>query len=178
MASITLEGELPDVLPVRDNGSPYPFALAYESRVILSDTRTDLVASLIEGYADLPHTEAGDEEALYMRYRSVTDVADQFQQIIAAQAVEEGRFDYMLESEANLTALFTPRTKKISEFSPWNHPVPLILIATDYAPFRSEPLPEGNVKFLNPYTETTYLQSLSDLGVIELLINEDADLDD
>ena len=175
MASVTISGDLPEQLPEREDGTPYPFCLARGNRAVFADTRTELVEDLIEGYADLPKTDEGNDEALYMRYVSVTDVADQFQQIIAAQAANEGTFDHTVESEENLTAIFTPRTKKISDFSPWNHVVPLVLISTDYAPFKSEPVPEGNIMFLNPYTETTYLDTLRDLGVIELYVNEAAD---
>lgn len=174
MASVIISGDLPELLPEHEDGTPFPFCLAREDRLVLADTRTELVEDLIEGYADLPHTEAGNDDALYMRYVSVTDVADQIQQIIAAQAANEGTFDHTVESEENLTAIFTPRTKKISDFSPWNHVVPLILISTDYAPFKSDPVPEGNIKFLNPFTETTYLDTLSELGVIELHVNESA----
>lgn len=173
MASITLEGNLPEQLPQREDGSSYPFCLAYENKVVLSDTRTDLVAELIAGYSELPDTEEGNDDALYMRYRSAVGVADQFQQIIAAQASNGGTFDHTVESEDVLTAIFTPRDKKITGFSPWNHVVPLVLIATDYTPFRSDPLPEGNIKFINPYTETTFLDTLSQLGVIELFVNEE-----
>jgi tetratricopeptide (TPR) repeat protein len=161
-------------LPKHADGTPFAFYLAREGHVVLADTRTELVEDLIEGYADLPDTDAGNDEALYMRYRSVTDVADQIQQIIAAQAVNDGTFDHTVESEDNLTAIFTPCTEKITGFSPWNHVVPLILISTDYAPFTSEPLPQGNIKFLNPFTETTYLDSLNELGVIDLYLNESA----
>lgn len=174
MATVIIDGDLPDQLPEHEDGTPFPFCLARGNRLVLADTRTELVEDLIEGYADLPRTEAGDEDALYLRYKSVTDVADQFQQIVAAQAANEGKFDHTVESEENLTAIFTPRVEKISDFSPWNHVVPLILISTDYAPFKSEPVPEGNIKFLNPYTETTYLDTLSELGVIELHVNESA----
>ena len=174
MQKDAISEDRPEPLPKDEDGTPLPFCMTREGRVVLADSRTELVEDLIEGYADLPDTDAGNDEALYMRYTSVTDIADQIQQIIAAQAVNDGTFDHTVESEDNLTVIFTPRKEKITGFSPWTHVVPLILISTDYAPFTSEPLPEGNIKFLNPFTETTYLDSLSELGVIDLHLNESA----
>lgn len=172
MASIILEGTLPDTLPTREDGTGFPFAMAYQDRAVLAETRTELVSDLIKEYADLPDTEDGNADALVARYESVVHVADQFQQIIAAQHVEEGKFDTKVESEETLTAIFTPRREKLGEIAPWNHVVPLVLISTDYAPFTEVPAPEGNILWVNPYTETTFLNTLNDLGVIELFISE------
>lgn len=172
MASIILEGVLPDTMPVHEDGTPFAFGMAYQDRAILADTRTELVEDLVKGYSELPDNDAGNEEALVKRYETSVHVADQFQQIIAAQAVDEGKFDTRNESEETLTALFTPRGEKLGEIAPWNHVVPLVLIRTDYAPFTEVPLPEGNIQWVNPYTETTFLASLSEIGVIELFVNE------
>jgi hypothetical protein len=172
MASIILEGELPDTMPTREDGNPFPFAMAYQDRAVLADTRTELVADLIEGYAEIPDTEEGNADALVARFETGVHVADQFQQIIAAQHVEEGRFDTKVESEDTLTAIFTPRREKLGEIAPWDHVVPLVLISTDYAPFTEVPAPEGNIRWVNPYTETTFLDTMAELGVIELFVNE------
>lgn len=172
MASIILEGDLPDTMPTREDGSSFPFAMAYQDRAVLADTRTELVADLIKDYADLPDSDEGNADALVARFETGVHVADQFQQIIAAQHVEEGKFDTKVESEDTLTAIFTPRREKLGEIAPWTHVVPLVLISTDYAPFTEVPAPEGNILWVNPYTETTFLNTLNDLGVIELFINE------
>ena len=172
MASIILEGTLPDTMPVREDGTGFPFAMAYQDRAVLADSRTELVADLIKDYADLPETEEGNADAHVARFESGVHVADQFQQIIAAQRVEEGKFDTKVESEDTLTAIFTPRREKLGEIAPWNHVVPLVLISTDYAPFTEVPAPEGNIRWVNPYTETTFLNTLNDLGVIELFISD------
>lgn len=173
MASITIDGTLPDQLPVREDGSQFPFALAWDDRAVLAETRTELTAAVIDGYADLPEGEEGDTQALFARYESTVQIANTMQQVLAARAAEEGTFDPSVESEDVLTALFTDRGQKIDEIAEWTHSVPLVLVATEYAPYTSATRPAGNVSFLDPYTETTYLDSLSGLGVIELYVQND-----
>lgn len=173
MASLTIEGALPDTLPVREDGTAYPFALAWEDKAVLAETRTELTAELIEGYADLPATEEGDTEALYARYRTSVQIANTLQQVLAANATEEGKFDPSLQSEDTLTAIFTDRAEKIDEIAEWtNADVPLVLVATEYAPYGTAAKPSGNVLFIDPFTETTFLDTLSEIGIVELLVNE------
>ena len=172
MASITIEGALPDTFPVREDGTPYPFALAWEERAVLAESRTELTAEIIEGYADLPETEEGDTEALYARYRTSVQIANTLQQVLAANATEEGTFDPSTQSEDVLTAIFTDRSEKIDEIAEWTNTVPLVLVATEYAPYSTATKPAGNVLWVDPFTETTFLDTLSDLGLVELFINE------
>ncbi|MET4144342.1 hypothetical protein [Arthrobacter sp. UYCo732] len=173
MASITIEGALPDTLPVREDGTGYPFALAWEDKAVLAESRTELTAELIEGYAELPETEEGDTEALYARYRTSVQIANTLQQVLAANATEEGTFDPSLQSEDVLTAIFTDRAEKIDEIAEWaNTDVPLVLVATEYAPYGTAPKPTGNVLWVDPFTETTFLDTLSEIGIIELIVND------
>lgn len=173
MASITIEGALPDTLPVREDGTAYPFALAWEDKAVLAESRTELTAELIEGYADLPETEEGDTEALYARYRTSVQIANTLQQVLAANATEEGKFDPSLQTEDVLTAIFTDRAEKIDEITEWtNADVPLVLVATEYAPYGTAVKPTGNVLWVDPFTETTFLDTLSEIGIVELLVNE------
>lgn len=172
MASIIIEGALPETLPVREDGTAYPFALAWEDKAVLADTRTELTAELIEGYGDLPETEEGDTEALYARYRTSVQVANTLQQVLAANATEEGTFDPSLQSEDTLTAIFTDRAEKIDEISEWTNAVPLVLVATEYAPYGTAVKPAGNVMWVDPFTETTFLDTLSEIGVVEFFVNE------
>lgn len=173
MASITLEGALPETLPVREDGTPFPFVLAWEDKAVLAETRTELTAELIEGYADLPETEEGDTEALYARYRTSVQIANTLQQVLAAHAAEQGTFDPSTQSEDVLTAIFTDRSEKIDEIAEWtNKDVPLVLVATEYAPYATATKPSGNVLWVDPFTETTFLQTLSDIGIVELFVNE------
>lgn len=53
----------------------------------------------------------------------------------------------------------------------WQHVVPLVLIATDYLPFTGREAPTGNVLWLDPSTEVTYLRSLARLGILEFRVH-------
>lgn len=170
MASTTLEGILPAEMPVREDGTQYPFRVALDDLVILADTRTEAVGHLIEGYAALPADEEGDEEALYERYRSAVGIANAHQGALAAAAAEKGTFDPAAENENTLTALFTGRDEKLDEFAEWSHHVPLVLVASGYAPYTNSPRPTGNVLWIDPFTETTYLDTLATAGLIELYV--------
>jgi hypothetical protein len=181
MASITLEGNLPAEMPLREDGTQYPFRAALDDLVILADTRTEVIGHLIEGYAELPEGEAGDEEALFARYNSAVAIANMQQGVLAAEAAEQGifdpateqqvTFDPQNESEDVLTALFTPRDEKLDEFAEWTHPVPLVLVASGYAPYTATVRPTGNVQWIDPYTETTYLDGLVGAGLLELYVD-------
>jgi hypothetical protein len=50
--------------------------------------------------------------------------------------------------------------------------VPLVLMTSDYVPFTERPAPTGNIFWLDPTTELTYLRSLDRLGVMKLLVSE------
>lgn len=174
MSYIILEGPLPEELPVREDGSAYPFALVYLDRTILAETRTELVGQLIPDYQDIAEGAAGDAEALWSRYSSAVAIAGQWQQVLAANATEEGTFDTAVETEEVLTAIFTPREEKPVVTGPWEHKVPLILVRSSYVPYTSVEAPEGNIQWVDPYTETTFMDSLAALGVIETFAVEGA----
>lgn len=174
MASMTIDGDLPRNLedwPAE--AVEFPFAISFNDATIFAETRTELTSQLIEGYAQIPEGEAGDEQALGARYWSAVDIANTTQGLAAGQAAESGTFDPATETEDTLTALFTPKDQKIDEIDQWNHKVPLVLVATGYAPYNSTPRPTGNVLWLDPFTETTYLETLAEIGLVELMVRED-----
>lgn len=174
MATVTIDGNLPrnlDEWPAA--AARFPFAISFNDSAVFADTRTELTSELIEGYAEIPEGEAGDEQALIARYRSAVDIANATQGLIAGQASESGQFDQTTETEDVLTALFTEKDQKIDEIAEWNHSVPLVLVASGYAPYNSTPRPTGNVLWLDPFTETTYLQTLAEIGLIELVVRDD-----
>lgn len=168
-----IEGDLPHTLPLREDGTNYPFLMAYQNRVVMGDTRTELVADLIPDYAGIDaSTTEGIEKSLVTRYECLVNVANQLQQLLAAEAANNGTFDPQVETEDVLTALFTSRDERIT-VGEWKPELPpLVLLATDYAPYTGDTRPTGNVKFLDPHTETTFLDTLHGVGAIELYVNE------
>lgn len=120
------------------------------------DTATAAVASLIDGYASLTNDE---QAALIARYEAGIRFAAglQMDQLLQAppgtQLSDEELVILGLEKDCTPTC------------DAWTSPVALVLIRTDYEPFTESPLPRGNVMWVDPSTELTFLQTLADAGV-------------
>lgn len=143
-------------------------ALMLDGTVLFGDTITELVDQLIDGYADL----AGDDAMLDARYDFAVAVANTRQAINALVASENGEFDQDVESEEVLTSIFSAKDVFVPSQAAWSHAVPLVLIATDYAPTTDRPRPDGNIQWVDPSNELTLLKSLAELGDFELFIRE------
>lgn len=165
---------LPEVLPVHEDGTPYAFAAFLGDDLIMGDSRTDIVAGIIDGYGDIPDTEEGHLEALVARYEFAVVTADIHQQIIAAEKLNSGEFDHTVEDEGTLTSILSSRRERLPEMASWDHTVPLVLVGTDYAPYTTLPRPSGNVLWIDPFNETTLLETLESLELLNLHVHEDA----
>lgn len=157
------------------------FAMARGGETYTAASLTELVAELIAGYLDM-----SDDEATLARYATTALTVSELQQLAAAQAVAEGTFSPDTAGEAMLTAIFAPRTTTVMPGavlvpSPldlnalgldlaWGAAVPLFLTATDYAPYTDLPRPTGNVFWIDPGTERSFLISLAQAGVIEFYV--------
>lgn len=173
MASIVIDGPLDG--QVRSDGSPWPMALATGQATILGENAADLIAHLIPGYGDLADDDEGNDTALIMRWQTCVATASDVQALICADRVQEGRFDPTVETEDALSVLFSDKTVPVEDFGSWDNPdVPLVLIATDYAPFAERPPVTGNVVWLDPSDEVAFLRSLAALGVVEFYVHEEA----
>lgn len=161
MALLILSGTLPDALPVREDGTNYPFAMAWENHAVFADTKAGLVSVLTE-----VEPTAGDD-GLFARYLACVRFANSLQPRLAAAAHEAGVFDPHTSSETVLTTLFTDRYEKVDNFTRWTQDVPLVLVASGYAPYTSTARPSGKIIWLDPFTDDTFLESLSEAGVID-----------
>lgn len=149
-----------------------------DGQVIFSDNAGELVALLIQGYADIPASDTGHDLALVARYEALVEIAERAQRFLVDEAIERGTLDPLEAGEDVLTALFAPRERPWGGMDgpdgqvsfEWDRPVPLILIATDYAPFTDRPCPTGNVLFLDPSTELSFMVSLDTLGLVKFMV--------
>jgi hypothetical protein len=161
--------------PLRADDSPWPFALLALHDTIYGDSLTDLVGYLIPDYEALPASQEGDEDAFLARVDYAAAYIGSAQSVILATATTDGDFAPELASEATLTALLSPRGTGLidgSEFNfTWTETVPLLLLTTDFAPFTSVPLIDGNVAYFDPSDERVFLDSLSGMGAVELFVN-------
>lgn len=185
-----------DELPAlyRPDGGDYPFLMLHGEEFTGADTRTELVGAMLPGYADLPDSPHGDDEATQQRWEQAVATATEIQTGLLAGAAATGSFDPADAGEDTLTALLQDKdipfiglpvkgagtTAADEQGVPpvtlqWPDSLPpLVLVATDYAPYTTAPRPHGNVLLLDPHTETTWLDSLAEMGLIRLWVEEPA----
>ena len=170
-ATITTGPDTETRLPARPDGSPWPLLLIHDSDVTGADTTGELLAELIPGYAAIADDDAGHDEALWRRYESAIATATQLQETLLATAAVQGDFDAAHTDGSTLTALLADKTIP-SSHTQWRHPVPLVLIDTDYEPFTARPRPDGRIIYLRPAQEHDYLASLAGAGLIQYLVSD------
>ncbi len=158
-----------------------------------SDTATEIIEATLEGYKELRHEDrngepeffdVGDDLALIARYDDLVRYSTALQESILATAIERDGFDPASVSEEVLTTLIAERIVPFEGIPlsdqpgdqrvdlEWNQPVPLVLIASDYLPFTERQVPTGNIIWLDPTTELTYLRSLNSVGVLSMLTGD------
>lgn len=156
-------GEFPD----SPTGNLFRHALVRGEVTTFSDTLTDLIGAVLPGYGTL-----SDDDALTARWQCAAATATQVQQLLAAGA----DLDPAAESEDTLTAIFTDRALPLPvglvPATGWNHPVRLVLLATDFAPFTDTLPPQGNVELFDPSTERSFLRSLASLGLAQFYTHD------
>jgi len=151
-----------------------------------ANTLTEMIGHLIPGYTDLEN-----DDATLARYTCAALTVAQIQQLAAAQATDAGTFDPEHADEPTLTAIFasrtaaapphtalTPRPLDLPELGlplQWTCPVPLFLTSTDYAPYTDLPRPTGNVFWVDPANEHTFLTTLAAIGVIAFYVRDNDD---
>lgn len=174
IVEIAPDGTLPDELPRQEDGTPFPFSLEIGDTLAFSDSRTDMVGLIIDGYDEIPHTTEGNIEALIARSSFASRFADGLQQMLVAGAVEDGTFNLNEASQNVLEALFNSRAIHAfqSKSGEWTGAVPLVVSAHLYAPYQdSPPLPKGDVLVIDGYTETLFLDSLTAAGIFTFSVH-------
>lgn len=148
------------------------FALTAGEDAITTDSLTELVGALIEHYPS-----SGDEtQLLEDRWRCAVLYADAAQARLLAEALGRGELDLAGLSEDQVNLLMTSRAERLAApDGRWEMPVPLVLIATDFHPYTTVPVPAGNVLLVDPGNERSLIGSLCDLGVCTLYVHGEED---
>lgn len=153
----------------------HEFALLMPDRTVLADTRTELLDAVIDGYHQARTGQDGEREAAWLRYTTMLALADVAAASIFAAMVNDGTVALEDFSEDDLNTILPPNRIATRPFTgQWQGKVPLILIRSDYEPHSHLEVPTGNVHFLDPTDESTFLESLTDAGLAELHVREDA----
>lgn len=152
-----------DNVPEHPDGQIWLFAMPVNGSVVFADSATSVIDFLIPGYEELD-----DDEALHVRVGHAASTAAVVQTAMIESAIESG-FDLAAQSEAALTALLTDKDIPV-DGGPFDLDVPVVLVSTLYEPFTSRPKVGGNIVWLDPSDELTYLRSLAGAEVITLLV--------
>lgn len=159
----------------KDDGSLWPFVMIHNDRTVFADTRTELVGALIKGYDDIDPTDS--VTALVDRFDEALALANRLQGFIAGVVASdpESDFTYGDATEEELTLFLSDRLERPEQnigVTHWEHEVPLVLITTMFQPHDDAEIVTGNVIWIDPTDETTFLDSLESVGQIRLFTSQ------
>ncbi|MHB8318082.1 MAG: hypothetical protein ACYDEP_02450 [Acidimicrobiales bacterium] len=170
-------------IPKHPDGGEYTYAICTaHGEAVFTDSLVEALAQQIPGYADFVSRASGTDSALDellgLRYDDLRLYADALQRWMIDDAIENGKIDVTSIGDQKLSALMNERLIPFegieeddgtADFT-WECKVPLILFVTDYEPYTNRPQPDGQIMWLDPSTELTYMQSLDTLGVVDFLV--------
>ncbi len=169
--------------PASPHGDVWPYVLEVHATTYYADELASLVAVFIPGYTEIQRSSdigfnmVVDRQALTLN-TSLIEYATQEQRRFVDLALEQGVLKFSQppnEVQRVLTkSKGLPFDGLMSQDSldyHWDHVVPLILFATDYAPYSDRPRPTGhNIIFLDATTERTFLDSVATLGLCRFFV--------
>ncbi|WP_121253045.1 hypothetical protein [Nocardioides ferulae] len=173
MARIILTEPVTEQDSLDPAGDPWPYAVQRGTTTILSDSLTEILGALMPEYDEIPRTPAGDDQALVFRYQAAVSAANQVQSYWSGRMASEGEFVPVETDDDTLHTLLNDRLYPVEDVDRWTHPVPLILVSIDYAPYTERTPPRGNVKWIDPHDELLFLHGLAGLGLIAFMVHGD-----
>lgn len=161
-------------IPDHPENEPWAHVLLLPNgRCHFADTATELIDKILSS-EDVDYLGMDSDGALIARYEAAVAMAATIQTGLNRKAVESGTLVLEQAGETVLTALHVEKTVPwegmpdagFGDEARWTHDVPLVLIATDYYPYTQRQKPTGNLAWIDPGTETTFLSSLNGLGLV------------
>ena len=154
--------------PTGPNENVGLFCFRIGERTVRADRNDELLAAVIGP----EYLEEHDTEVLFlMRLEQAIVIATAVQESIVAAAVQRRDLDETTDEEV-WAALLAER-ETVDPGVRWEHRVPLVLVASLFAPYAEKDQPIGNIAWIDPTDDVTLLESLQGLGVIELLDHGD-----
>jgi hypothetical protein len=165
----------------------YPFVLFHSGdQVSYSTTRTGLCEAIISGYAEVgARPTPSDADLLDLRYDVVVELLATIQTSMLVDAAEAAKYSLAEEDDDDVLTAFTQdRNQPFLGVRPdgseepdmrWDLEVPLALTPVHYAPFTELPAPTGRIVWLDPSTETSFIDSLAAAGLVKYLYSPAAD---
>lgn len=163
--------------PLSKTERPYRYELTYngDHRRAYADTLSELCGALIEGY---------DPNEITQRLVDEDVPDDQLEALVTGELDElrivhsvgvQVRFQAEINAQAPIdqlppNQLQLLRSDRVTQPSidHWDSDVPLVLSAHDYQPDGDMPRPTGDIIWLDPRDESTYIQTLEAAGLIRL----------
>lgn len=167
--------------PLLPGGERYPYVVVYgDGSSTYSDSLTEIIGVGIPEYALLGDSDADDDRRLEMRYDDLRSFADILQRWLTGDGIERELIDVLSIGDSALTALMSERINPFEGVAvdeddetlsfEWTCPIPLVLFVTDYAPCANRTAPTGNIIWIDPSTELTFMHSLNALGVVDFMV--------
>ncbi len=156
--------------PTRSDGTEWSHVLLlHDGSMIHADTPAEVIAELIPGYGALDAAERRTA-----RIGHAQQLAQAAQEARIAAAAAAGVIDLAAPDVVGLLTLLRAARSEPMAFetedapgvaAPWLGDPQLVLVTTTYAPHAEIAPVTGNVSWLDPHTEESYLGSLRDTGV-------------
>lgn len=174
----------PDEHPVNpDTGRFYRYGMVTaHGLTAYGQTWRELCEALIDGYgADeiRARLEADgvppDEMASRFRIESATRrimYALKVQVWLQAQINADHQDEVTALGDPSREVMYASRVGQ-PDISAWDEDIPLVLVAYQYEPYGQKPKPEGNIIWLNPFSDEALIRSLHDAGEIVLSARSD-----
>ncbi len=175
---------IPKEHPVNpDTGRFYRYAMVTgDGRAVYGQTWRELCVGLIDGYG---------EDAIREHLSAEGVQPDELEQKFRIESATM-RVMYALKTQVWLQVWLkadhraevkelAPETRAVLEgtreqqpdITTWHEAVPLVLCQYQYEPYGPRPKPEGNIIWINPFTDETLLRTLHDAGELRLSMRDD-----
>ena len=175
---------IPDEHPLNpDTGRFYRYAMVTgDGRAVYGQTWRDLCVALIDGYG---------EDAIREELTAEGVTADDLEQRFRIESATI-RVMYALKTQVWLQVWLKaehqtevdalPAEKRAAlegsreqqpDITEWNEAVPLVLVQYQYKPYGPKPKPEGNIIWINPFTDESLLRTLHAAGELKLSMRDD-----
>lgn len=156
---------MPEELPPPGTDGAWVISMTLNGRVHLATSVSELMTELDAGY---PRT-GSDIERLLARSRAAIWYARVAQGLALADSSTLGAYAPHAFDAEHARIAFEDKAAAVSITAPWTATVPLMLVASHYAPYTSLPRPAGNVVLIDPYTEESFAASLQQAGILQLV---------
>lgn len=153
----------------KEEETDLPFKMSMADGTVAADNLIEIVAWLFE---DPDYVYYTPEKALEKRIECCCILAECLQEELAAYIQRAGEWDSNKDDPDIVELLTRPDRTTVIPLTSWQHPVPLVLVRTLYAPHSDVPPVQGDIIWIDPLDDKLLLDSLNAAEVITLTVND------